>query len=252
VVCVGFVEDGRFHTAYQAGDLDEIREWASISKTVVGLAAAIDVEAGRLSYEDPAGPEGSTLAHLLSHASGLGFEEGDRRRAPGERRVYSNYGIDLAALACHHDPSFWLAARVLRPLDLAASLEGRPCADVVGTTRDLTRLAVEWLAPTLWSRAARDRATTAFLPDLAGIVPGFGRFDPSPWGLGPEVHDGKRHWMGTWPPESYGHFGQSGSMFLLDPTTNLALVATSSEPFGPWASELWPTWVDEVRAMVLS
>lgn len=254
IFSVGRIVDGAWTTVLSQGDLSEVRPWASVSKIVVGLAAGIEFDEGRRHPDDRAGPPGATVAHLLSHASGLGFEEADRARDVGTRRVYSNYGIDLAAQACSPGPvAPWLTRRVFEPLAMHTSqLRGRPCADVWGSTADMAKLATQWLAPTVWSRGQRDRSVTPFLPALAGIVPGFGRFDPCPWGLGPELRGTKQHWMGDWPESSYGHFGQSGSLLLLDPTSDLALVATSSVPFGAWAVELWPQWVTAVRNAALS
>jgi CubicO group peptidase (beta-lactamase class C family) len=132
------------------------------------------------------------------------------------------------------------------------SLRGRICADVVGSTDDMVLLAKELLSPTLLSSATHRQMVTPYLPELAGITPPFGRQTPNWWGLGPELKGAKEHWMGHWPAESFGHFGRSGSMLLADPTTGLFIVATSTEEFGAWAVALWPTWVDDVRRVVLS
>jgi CubicO group peptidase (beta-lactamase class C family) len=239
------VEGGRARTLFAAGDDGVTREWASVSKLAVALAVGVELEWGLHRLDEPMGPTGSTLANLLSHSSGLGLEEGDPRRPVGERRVYSNAGIDLAVstLVEGGDPARWLAERVFEPLGMEATrLEGRPAAGVVGPTRDLTRLALAWLRPDGVSREMRDRLIRPYAPQLAGVVPGFGRFDPCPWGLGPEVRGTKRHWMGEWPPESFGHFGQSGALLLANAAEQLAVVATSVAPFGPWAAELWPRW----------
>ena len=62
---------------------------------------------GVVGLDDAVGPPGSTLRHLLSHASGLAIDSDRILARPGTRRVYSNRGIDLAA---EH-----LAARTGRP-----------------------------------------------------------------------------------------------------------------------------------------
>ena len=63
-------------------------------------------------------------------------------------------------------------------------------------------------------------------PDLVGIVPGVGRFDPCPWGLGVELHGDKSpHWMGrAASPSTFGHFGGAGTMMWVDPVADVGVV----------------------------
>lgn len=239
------LDAGAVEVRSQAGDLDERREWASVSKLAVALAFGVEEEWGLHRFTEGLGPRGATLANLLSHSAGLGLEEGDPTSPVGTRRVYSNYGVDLAVAAVvgEANAAQWLAQRVFTPLGMESSaLEGRPASGVVGSTRDLSTLAVAWLRPDAVSRETRDRMVAPYIPGLAGVVPGFGRFDPCPWGLGPEVAGEKRHWMGDWPPESFGHFGQSGSLALMNAREGIGVVALAGAPFGPWAVELWPRW----------
>jgi len=248
------VDDGVVKQLAAAGDLDEVRPWASVSKMVVALAFGVEVDWDLHQFTQNLGPRGATLANLLSHTSGLGLEEGDPTSDVGVKRVYSNVGVDHAVDSILGDNSAqnWLANRVFTPFGMAtSSLEGRPSSGVVGSTNDLARLAVAWLRPDGITRETRDRMITPYLPSLSGVVPGFGRFSPCPWGLGPEVRGDKRHWMGDWPSTSFGHFGQSGSMILLDAREQIGLVATSTEPFGPWAVALWPEWTSAMRRLAL-
>jgi hypothetical protein len=104
----------------------------------------------------------------------------------------------------------------------------------------------------LLAAETRNRLIRPYLPDLAGIVPGFGRFAPCPWGMGPEIRGDKQHWMGDWPERSFGHFGQSGALVLVNVDEALAVVATSTEPFGAWAVDLWPRWTSAARALALA
>ncbi len=249
-IVVSAWRDGAWCTVASHGDLDAPRPWASVTKLATALAAAIDVAEGRAVLDEAIGPPGATLAHLLSHSSGLGLEQTDPVTTPGVKRIYSNCGIDLAAahLAPHADVATWLHQHVLAPLDMTSTrLAGRASEGLVGSTKDLVALAREWLAPALISTERRDVTVTAYLPELSGVVPGFGRFSPCPWGLGPELCGEKNHWMGEWPPASFGHFGRSGSMVLVNVEEAVALVATSSVEFGPWAHELWPSWTSSVR-----
>ena len=249
------LRDGRAEIVARDGPLDERRAWASVSKMVVALAMAVEFEEGRHHPDEVVGPRGITIAALLSHASGLGLEENDPVVAPETRRIYSNYAVDylVRAVVGEGDPASWLDQRVVGPLGLRESaLEGRPAAGVVGSTRDLATLATAWLRPDLIATGTRDRVRTPYRADLDGIVPGFGRFSPCPWGLGPEVRGSKRHWMGDWSPESFGHFGQSGALILLDAREQIGVVATSTEPFGRWAVDLWPDWTSAMRQRALA
>ena len=238
------LEGGSALRINEYGDLDEVRPWASVSKMTVAMAFGVEVDWELHSYDEQVGPHGATFAHLLSHSSGLGLEESDPVVPIATKRVYSNYGYDRAveAIVGENDAAEWLSYRVFEPLGLSAtSLVGRPAAGVSGSTEDLATLAIAWLRCDGIARPTRDRLIRPYLPDLAGIVPGFGRFTPCPWGIGPEVRGEKRHWMGDWPATSFGHFGLSGSMMLLNADEGIALVATSSEPFGAWASNCGPS-----------
>jgi CubicO group peptidase (beta-lactamase class C family) len=122
-----------------------------------------------------------------------------------------------------------------------------------GTVHDLLALGSEWAAPTLVSRATRDEATTEQFPGLAGVLPGFGRFDPCPWGLGVEIRGEKRpHWTGSAnSTATFGHFGQSGSFLWVDPVAGVVCGGLGDRPFGPWATRAWPELSDAVLTEVV-
>jgi len=248
------LEGGLVTRVAEAGDLDEVRPWASVSKMVVSLAFGVESDWEFQRFDEPVGPPGSTLANLLSHSSGLGLEEGDPVVAVGTQRIYSNYGVDLAVESILGDNSAdnWLRQRVFRPFGMnSAKLEDRPSSGVVGSTNDLAQLAVAWLRPDGIAEETRNHLITTYAPQLDGFVPGFGKFSPCPWGLGPEIQGDKHHWMGDWPAASFGHFGQSGALILLNADEQIGLVATSTEPFGGWATKLWPTWTSAMRTLAL-
>lgn len=236
------------------GDLQAVRPWASVSKAAVALAFAIEVEWELHTYEEVMGPRGATLANLLSHSGGLGLEESDPTCDVGTKRVYSNIGFDsaVAAIVGENPAANWLDNRIFTPYGMnSTTLTGRPSSGVEGSTEDLLRLAIGWMRPDAISKEMRNRVIRPYMPDLDGVVPGFGRFSPCPWGLGVEVRGEKNHWMGDWLPTSFGHFGQSGALLLLNVDEKIGVVATSTEPFGPWAQELWPTWTSAVRSLAL-
>lgn len=238
-----------------SGDLDEVRAWASVSKMAVALAFGVESDWNLHEYSENVGPRGASIANLLSHSSGLGLEEGDPMVPVATKRVYSNYGFDyvVRAIVEKNPAANWLEDRVFRSLGMSSTvLVDRAASGVIGSTNDLAKMAVAWLRPDGLARETRDRIIKPYLPDLVGVVPGFGRFTPCPWGLGPEVRGEKKHWMGDWPPASFGHFGQSGALMLLNADEGVGVVATSTEPFGPWAVKLWPEWTSAVRVLALS
>lgn len=238
----------------EVGDLEVVRPWASISKMVVAMAFGVESDWDLHSFEERRGPRGATLANLLSHSSGLGLEEGDPVVDVGTQRIYSNYGVDLAVASVIGENSAerWLQQRVCRGLGMDNThLVDRPASGVEGSTDDLVTFATAWLRSDGISQPVRDYMITPYAPQLGGFVPGFGRFTPCPWGLGPEVRGEKQHWMGDWPPSSFGHFGKSGSLLLLNVDEQIGLIATSTKPFGGWATKLWPKWTSAMRQLAL-
>jgi CubicO group peptidase (beta-lactamase class C family) len=241
------------------GPVDEPFPWASVSKLLVALSCFVAIEEGSLSLDDPAGPPGSTLAHLLAHASGLPYEGGLPVAPPARRRIYSNSGIEAATAhlekACRMTFGEYLSAGVLEPLGMGSvSLKGSPAKGATGSLRDLLRLATELMLPRLVSQATLSQATSVAWPALAGVLPGFGRQNPCDWGLGPEIRGHKSpHWTGAQnSPATYGHFGQSGSFLWVDPGAGVALAALSDTPFGDWAKRAWPALSDAVLSSLAS
>ena len=242
-----------------AGPLDHVFALASVTKPLSALAVLVAAEEEAVSLDDPADAEllpGATLRHLLSHASGIAPEGRLRSFPPAARRVYSNVGFELAAelveTACGMRFADYLAQAVFAPLRMTAStLAGSPARDGRSTVADLARLLRELLSPTglLHPDTLADAASVQY-PGLRGVLPGFGGQDPNDWGLGFELRARKKpHWTGAAnSPETFGHFGQSGTMFWIDPIARVALVALADEPFGPWAATAWPKLSDAVLA----
>lgn len=237
------------------GPLDRSLRWASVTKVLTAMATWVALEEGTLELDQPAGPPGATVRHLLAHASGVDFETDHVHAPPGKRRIYSNTGFELlaATLADAAGMPFadYLGAGVLEPLGMAGTnLDGSPAAGAVGPIEDLARLAAELLAPTLVSRPTLALATTVAFPGLDGVLPGFGRQSPNDWGLGVELHDGKApHWMPTSAsPAAFGHFGQAGGFVWVDPTAGLACACLTDRDFGAWSKEAWPPLGEAVLA----
>ena len=234
------------------GPEDHVFRWASVTKLATALATLVAVEEGVVDLDEPAGPEGSTVRHLLAHASGLPFHDGPPISPVGRRRIYSNQGFD--ALATHVAEraempfDHYLAEAVFRPLGMAAELRGSAGADVHGTLTAAATLARELLTPTLVAGETLAEATAVAFPGLAGVLPDYGRFDPMDWGLGFELKDDKAgHWSGTrTSPRTFGHFGGSGTFLWVDPTRALSLVVLTDREFGEWSKSAWPALSDSL------
>jgi CubicO group peptidase (beta-lactamase class C family) len=219
------------------GDVDRIYHFASVTKLFTAYACLVAAEEGTLDLDEPAGPPGSTVRHLLAHASGLPFEPGMPAGRPellGERA-----GMPFAD---------YLREAVLDPLDAAAELRGSAAADLYGSLGDLVTFASELLAPRLIAEETLAEATSVQFPGLAGVLPDIGRFDPNDWGLGFELKDGKHpHWSGSrTSARTFGHFGGSGTFLWVDPVPGVAVACLTDLRFGPWAMEAWPQLSDAV------
>ena len=239
------------------GDPDRFYPWASVTKPATALAVLVAVEEGTLDLDEPAGPPGSTVRHLLAHASGLGPDPGPPIEAPGSRRIYSNAGFEelAAVLETRSGMGFvdYLTIGVLDPLGMERtsvvdSPSGTAAAGLGGPLADLLALGSEWARPTLISRSTWEKATTVQFPGLPGVLPGYGPFDPCDWGLGVEVRGRKHpHWTGTAnSPATFGHFGQTGSFLWVDPVAGVLCAGLADRRFGVWASRAWPALADAI------
>ena len=212
------------------GPADRVLAWASVTKLVTAGAVLVAAEEGIVELDEPAGPPGSTLRHLLAHASGLPLdgdaadreagdaadllERGDRGRRGARRRA----GRDaVRRLPDRRRPRAGRAAR--------RASTGRP------RRRSPGRSTISWRSAASCSRRgfsrrrrSRRRRASPF-PGLSGVLPGYGKQDPNDWGLGFELRDGKApHWTGARnSPRTFGHFGRAGTFLWVDPEAGLAL-----------------------------
>ena len=217
-------------------------------------AVLVAVEEGSLELDQPAGPPGATLRHVLCHASGWAFDSSDVLAAPGTRRIYSNAGYEhLAELvrdATGISFDTYLQDAVLAPLGMDRSeLRGSAAKDLLSCAEDLLALAAELRTPTLIHASTAQDALSAQLPELAGVLPGWGQMDPCPWGLGPELRGDKHpHWTGSHgSAATFGHFGGAGTMLWVDPDAGITCIALCGREFGDWAVTAWPEFSDAVR-----
>ena len=231
-----------------AGDATRPFALASVTKLLTATAVLVAVQEGILELDEPAGPPGSTVRLLLCHASGLPFEGSDPVAAPGTRRIYGNpaYEVLGGLVAERADMAFpdYVREAVVEPLGMdATTVTGSPAHGARSTVRDLLRFAGELLDPgPVLAPELLAEAVTPQLPDLDGVLPGFGRQRPNPWGLGFELKGVKApHWTpADASPRTLGHFGQSGAFLWVDPDAGVACAGLGDQPFGDWARRAWP------------
>lgn len=230
---------------------------ASVTKPLAAYAALVAYEEGAVELDEPAGPEGSTVRHLLAHSSGLAFDEHRVTAPAGTRRLYSNAGFEVLGdhIAKATDIPFaeYLRQAVLEPLGMrstALERDASPAKDGVSTVDDLVKFAAEVQAPRLLDPRTVAEAMSVTYPGLKGVLPGYGHQTPNDWGLGFEIRDSKSpHWTGSSSsPRTFGHFGQAGTFLWVDPDAGAACVALADRAFGPWAVEAWPPFTDAVLA----
>ncbi|GAA4364902.1 serine hydrolase domain-containing protein [Paeniglutamicibacter cryotolerans] len=235
------------------GDASRVFALASVTKLLSAYAVLVAVEEEALELEQPAGPEGSTVRHLLAHTAGYDFSGTAVRAAPGTRRIYSNTGFDVLARTLEESTGIgfadYLDEAVLQPLGMSStSLAGSAAADGSSCVADLLRFATELQRPTLLAPSTLHSATTVQFPGLDGILPGYGRQRPNDWGLGFEIRGSKSpHWTGTGnSAKTFGHFGQAGTFLWVDPEAGISCIALTDRDFGPWAVEAWTPFNDAV------
>ena len=236
------------------GDVGRRFEWASVTKLATAVAMLVAAEEGLVDLDEPAGPPGSTLRHLLAHASGLPFDRGAPISRPGARRVYSNYGFEVAAALVEQRAEMPFAeyfAHVWRGTTVGAARLGRArasrgrwptcssspasCRRRRGSrprrSRRRPRCSSRGSGACCRASAARSRTTGASGSSCATAK--------------------APHWTGSRnAPQTFGHFGRSGTFLWVDPVAGIALGCLTDLAFGDWAVEAWPRLADAVLAEV--
>ena len=240
-------------TVHLQGETGRVLDLASVSKPLAALGVLVAVERGLVDLDEPAGPEGATVRHLIAHTAGYPFEGEETVGAVGARRIYSNTGFEVLAAHVEESTGYdfpeWMEQTVIQGLDLVdLEVDGSPAAGYRGTVADLLVVGRELLAPTLISDALHEEMRTVQFPGLAGILPGYGRQTPNDWGLGMEIRGHKDpHWTGAHSsPRTFGHFGQSGSFLWVDPEAGLAAAFLGERRFGPDHVRIWPGITDAI------
>lgn len=235
------------------GDTRRRQRIASVSKPLSAWAVLVAMEEGTVSLDDPIGQTGCTLRHLLCHAGGYPFDGAMPVGKPASKRIYSNTGYDMMALHVEHAASMafadYLHEAVLSPLGMVSSaLEGSCAKDIHSTVDDLVAFVGELRIPRLVARETWHDAISPVFPELSGVVPGIGSFDPCPWGLGVEIRGQKTpHWTATRNAGStFGHFGGIGTFLWVDPVADVACVMLAEREFDEWGMDHWPAFSDAV------
>lgn len=284
---VGLVLSGGGQVLAEAGETDEVFPFASVTKPIVAWSALVAVDRGLLSLDDPATPTsggddgvalgdragdggsgdgagtgrqvvlpGATIRHLLSHSSGVAFDSDAVLAPPARRRVYSNRGIEILGQRLVEATGVpleeWVETTVLEPLGMASvSVPGSPAYSGQGSAEDLSLFARELAAPTLVSPSLARQACAVVFPGLDGVLPGYGRQSPNDFGLGVEIRGAKHpHWTGAGnSPQTFGHFGQAGSLIWVDPVAGRQAVFLGARPFGRTHVAAWPALNDQLLAL---
>lgn len=245
------------------GETGRVFKLASVTKLLSAAGCHLAVEEGSVSLDlelgapkDGEASRGATFADVLAHAGGF-TPDGSVVDDPGRRRIYSNRGYDLLAETvaerCEIGFGDYLAEGIFQPLQMSSTeLRGSAAFAGSSTVDDLV-LFISGL-PDLLARETIAAMTSPHLPELIGVLPGYGRQAPNLWGLGPEIRGVKSpHWTGsTNSPSTWGHFGQAGTFVWVDPQCDVATIVLTDRPFGEWALPLWPAFSDAVRSELLT
>jgi CubicO group peptidase (beta-lactamase class C family) len=224
---------------------------ASVSKPVSALATMVAAEEGVIDLDEPAGPPGSTVRHLLAHASGLPFEGDEPIARPGHRRIYSNeaFRVLAAHVSERAEMTFldYVREAVCLPLGIGLDPTGDPGSGMHASLDDVLAIGRELLSPRLVADETRDEMVSVQFPGLSGVLPDHGRFDPLDWGLGVQLNTVPPSWMGArTSSRTFGHFGGTGTFLWVDPEAYVVCAVLTTREFGEWAKEAWPRFSDDV------
>ena len=245
----GFVDPGG--TVWRRGGANRAVRLASVSKPVAALAVLVAAEEGVVDLDEPAGPPGSTVRHLLAHTSGLPFEGTEPIARPEHRRIYSNEAFRVLGrhLADRAEMPFAEYAReaVCVPLGIGLDPSGDPGSGMQASLDDVLAIGRELLVPRLVADETRDEMVSVQFAGLSGVLPDHGRFDPLDWGLGVQLNTMPPSWMGARASaRTFGHFGGTGTFLWVDPEARVVCAALTTREFDDWAKEAWPRFADAV------
>lgn len=248
------------------GDSDSPYELASITKILTATTICDVVASGFVSLNDQVKDPKLKYADiflndLLSHTSGLSFDGKDKQIEPRTRRVYSNYGVELAAgyISMRLQKEFGLISvqdlfnegfgyNLRTAKNSKIDFYGSPAYGSHANMIALTQLARQMRSPTFIDGQMHKQMKSTYMENLKGKVPGWGSFKDCAFGIGYEIKSSKtNHWMGSISSaKAFGHFGGSGVFILHDPVNNISIVALGDRPFDKAMKKLWPGYVDGI------
>lgn len=249
---------------FMLGDRTKGFRFASVTKIASTLAFVAALSEGVISLDQQL-VGGMVVRDLMGHSSGLGSDidpnvdifDQQPIVAPRTRRVYSSAGFEFLAKWLEIESGIlfdeYLKEVVLDPAGMAgSSLSGGnwpgagttgAAAGMVGNVVDLHNLAIALFHGTPYvDLSYLKEAKSPYLPDLPGVLPGFGLMDANTWGLGFEIRGKKYpHWTSVLNSEhTYGHFGASGTFLWIDPVAKIGFGVLTDKSFGVWAQKAWP------------
>ena len=158
----------------QHGDTRHRFALASVTKPLVARAAQVAIEEGVVELDTAAGPPGSTVRHLLAHASGLAMQfrrvdQSSRASAGSTPTTASRCSPRRSSRPRGIEFGQYLTEAVFEPLGMTdSSLDGGAAAAGFGATStvaDLAAFAGELLRPVVGVGAdARARPPTCSFP----------------------------------------------------------------------------------------
>ena len=248
------------------GNTQDVYELASVTKIITALTMSELVESGFIDFHDkvenvPYMKGDIELIDLLSHTSGLALNGELDQVKPRSKRVYSNLGFETIDIfiknklynehnySCVKDIFNDGFSQILKE-DSKNNIEyyGSSAWGAKANIYALISLARQMRKPTFLSEKMHARMQEIYLPELRGVVPGWGNYNHCSFGIGYEIKNDKtKHWMGSIAsPKTFGHYGHAGVFIMHDPTINVSIIALGHKQFDKWAVELWPGYVDEI------
>jgi len=237
---------------------------ASITKLLTTYVISDAVMGGFLKFEDVVtSPKlkssDVTIKDLLSHSSGIRPEDLDPIDRH-QKRIYTNEAFDLAGETLISKLGTDFSATSIGDLfeeglgghlGTSINFEGSCSASATGTLDDLILLMKEFRNPTYLDVETQELLTTPYLPELEGILPGWGNYKNNTFGIGFEIKGNKQpHWTGSISSEkTFGHFGQSGAFIFHDPINKVSVCCVTNKDFAPWAKEEFPKVSDSIYKM---
>lgn len=241
--------------------------FASVTKLLTTHVIGDAVSSGFVTFEDIIDngyfSKGQvSLADLLSHSSGI-RPEYQECFVPRQKRIYTNEAFEIAGdfviqrlgesfSKCNIGDLF--AQGLGTHLHSTISIDSSCAYSASGTFEDLILFAREMREPTFLDLQTHNRLITPYLPELSGILPGWGNYAQNTFGIGYEIKGDKSpHWSGAKSsPQTYGHFGQSGVFVFHDSIHMVTVSCVTNHDFGPWAKEAFPAMNDNIYSLITS